>query len=750
VAFGRYIEGLLLITLAFVPLCAASHAWRARLIPDWTGAAARLAEIILAVATVICVSEILGAIDLFRVAVMVPVLTLVGMTSWYVGHRSSERLLETENSRSVYQTDTKPVPPGAILAAIVSVSVVAADWSTRTVDALHHGMTTPDTLWYHMPFAARFVQQGTITPLHYTQPDVSTVFYPASSELIHALGIMFMGNDLLSPLINLGWGAVALLAAWCIGRPFGVAPVSLTGVAIAMTTPGMVATQPGSAYDDTVGLALLLSCAALLVTAMSFGDQGRFAAQGVAALAAGLALGTKLNFIAPVFALTVGILVLALLRRRLREGAVWLLLIALTGSFWYLRNLIAVGNPLPLLHIKVGSLALPSPVLTTPTTTVVHFILNGSSWRQDFLPGLRLFFGPPWWAILALSGTGLVLGVIAGPGRVPRIFAWVGLFTAAAFAITPQPLAALGAPVFFVDQVRLAEPAVVIGLMILPLSPILRRKNRSYWLLGIYGAILAATQIDSTIWPGSLFAQRFSPAIHGVDSLVGLLCGVVVLAIGLLLFHLRRRRRQWRPTVIALVAISAAVLISGFGIQQFYLQRRYTTSSSSGQLPSALSVFFTWAQHVHDARIAVAGPYTQLQYGLYGRDDSNYVQYLGQEESNGGYAPITNCDRWRQALNAGHYDYVLTSTVVTHRKKALTTPSSFTLWTGTDPASTLIRREIVVQSNFSGNKVSNEYIGFSLFRLHRTLEHATCIPGFLSTGSTKCDSFPNNDTKFCK
>ena len=35
--------------------------------------------------------------------------------------------------------------------AVLVVSLVVADWSTRTVDAYHHGMTTVAPLWYHLP-----------------------------------------------------------------------------------------------------------------------------------------------------------------------------------------------------------------------------------------------------------------------------------------------------------------------------------------------------------------------------------------------------------------------------------------------------------------------------------------------------------------------------------------------------------------------------------------------------------------------
>jgi hypothetical protein len=609
-----------------------------------------------------------------------------------------------------------------VLVAIVAVSLLAADWATRTVDALHHGMTTVDTLWYHMPFAARFVQQGNIWPIHYVDADSVTAFFPASSELFHALGIIFMGSDVLSPFINLGWAALALLAAWCIGRRFHLAPVTLTGVAALLATPGLVATQPGGAYDDVVGLALLLSCAALLITSAADG-RAHLNGLAVAALAAGVAVGTKYTFIAPVIALTIGITVLARRGRRRAELGLWVLLVVITGGFWYLRNLIAVGNPLPSLKLKFGPLGLPSPASSTPRSTVAHFLLNGTAWGQNFVPGLRLSFGPAWWALLPLAVAGLILGIATGPDRVGRMLGWVGLAAAAAFTVTPQYLTVFGAPVYFVDNVRYVDPALVFGLVLLPIVPALRRGRRPLWLLGAYGAILVVTQTDGTIWPISWFGGRFAAPIRGVDSLTGLLIGAVVLGVGVSSHRWLQRHPHWRPPVPVVLVLVVALVGLGFSLQQSYLRNRYTSSDPSN--------FGSWAQHVDDSRIAMAGGLTQLQYGYYGRDLTNYVQYVAQAGPNGGYSPITNCKGWRNAINSGRYDYVVTSTdAAAHRNDVFARPSSYTLWTGSDPASVLIRRAIipVAGNGGNGNGGSTVFVGFSLFRVTGELDPSSCGP----------------------
>ncbi|MBN9624260.1 MAG: hypothetical protein J0H06_15155, partial [Actinobacteria bacterium] len=197
--------------------------------------------------------------------------------------------------------------------------------------------------WYHGPFAAGFFQSGNTIDLHFIAPQFLAWFYPANSEVVHAIGMLAFSRDLMSPLLNLGWLVGCLLASWCIGRPFGVAPWSLALGAIALSVPAL-ADQAGEARNDIVGIFFLLSAVALaLNAATSTKDEGRgrglsTGALLCAGLTAGLAAGTKLNFLLPAAVLVVGLVVPAPRGRR------WFTLLcaggmALAGGgYWYLRN----------------------------------------------------------------------------------------------------------------------------------------------------------------------------------------------------------------------------------------------------------------------------------------------------------------------------------------------------------------------------------------------------------------------------
>ena len=75
---------------------------------------------------------------------------------------------------------------------------------------LSTGMTGFDSTWYHGPFAAGFFQSGDTWSLHFIAPQFLAWFYPANSEVLHAVGMLAFDRDLLSPLLNLGW----FVGAW--------------------------------------------------------------------------------------------------------------------------------------------------------------------------------------------------------------------------------------------------------------------------------------------------------------------------------------------------------------------------------------------------------------------------------------------------------------------------------------------------------------------------------------------------------
>jgi hypothetical protein len=719
VAIARYLLGACPGTLVLGLLVVASFRWCRRLLPRWSGAPVALATTVVVLTVVICTEEALGGFGVLSPVSVLVVLAVLGGSGLAAARFPWHRTARNDETDEPFQPDDggsgpTPGPLWVRLVALGSVSLVVADWATRTIDAVHHGMSTPDTLWYHMPFAARFVQQGTISPLHFvdTGVDLGSVipFYPANGELVHTLGILALGNDFLSPLLNLGWLAIALLAAWCLGRPYGAAPVTVTGAAALMAAPGLVATQPGGAYTDVVGLALLLSAAAVLVN----GEGRREAAitTAIAALATGLALGTKFTFVAPVVLLTIGVWVVTPRTIRVRTGLAWLTLVAITGGFFYVRNVVVLGNPLPS-AVHLGPLHLSAPPQPT-STTVANFLFKAGDWRHWYLPGLRASIGPAWWAVLALAGAGLIVAIAGPTSPVRRMLAFVGVGSIIAFVFTPQLLTLppyyAHVPYNFVFNLRYSFAGLLFGLTLLPTVTPARPTHFRHILIGAYALIVVVTQFDSTIWPVDLLSTRFGPAIAGVDDWLGLAVGITVLAVGLGLMVLAKRRpsdRRPARRVVVVATVSLIVIGASLGAEQFYLRHRY-------QSGTPLATLYAWAQGISNTRMAITGPFSNITYPLYGQNDSNYVQVLGQPGGDASFTPLTTCRAFRSALDAGRYaDVVVVQPGSGHGEPTQSGPAR---WTASDPSSHRIFHRSIPDFDLQ----------VSVFRIRRPLDVNGC------------------------
>jgi Dolichyl-phosphate-mannose-protein mannosyltransferase len=640
VSLGSYLASVGLCVLAGTALVAGAVAMRRALLPGWTGAPARLAEAVMSIAAVLLAAELLGTFGALYRWSIVAALVVVGLFGvWVAG-----RLPSPQVPRAL------PAPPAlskvSLAAGLAVATLVVGQWAGFTLQSLHHGMLNVDTLWYHLPFGARFAETHSITALHFTMTEPlsatgtltsqltqSTIgvptFYPANSSLLHAVGMLIARGDFFSPLINIAFLLLGLLAAWCIGRPFGAPGEALAGSALLLTVPAMLTTQPGQGTNDVVVVALLLAAAALLVN----GGIDAPAPVAMAGLAAGLALGAKLNMLAPIGVLTIGLLV-ARGARLPRTGA-WLGGLVATGGYWFVRNFADAGNPIPYLHLPL----LPRPDL--PLTNhyaypAVRYLTDESVWRTVFRPQLHAQFGPVWWALLALGIGGMALAVVRG-GTVARLLGLAALGAVIAFPFTPLTGAGpRGYPYLFAYTLRYLVPALALGVILL--TSVLRGKAR-----------LAALVTLVVVF---VITETASPWAHGLTG-QGLALALAVLAAGGALARLRPRvggpGRAWAIAA----ALVLAVIVGGAHEASVYRTGRYADRS----LPLGPEV--AWASEQRHVRVALAGFFVQFQF--YGRDLSNHVQVVGRTGAHGAYFPIRSCSEWRRALAAGRYEYVVTA-----------------------------------------------------------------------------------------
>src|SRR3954447_9392380 len=525
---------------------------RRRLLPGWGGPPAHLADAVLAVALLTVLLQLLGAFGILVAGVLIPAALLVGLGVHFAARGAFLAHTPTKAPRSGVAWPPAPtIPLLQTLLALAAAAFVAAHWATGLQDVWGRGMLTFDTLWYHGPFAARIADTGSVWGMHFTDPLYLNWFYPENSELLHGAGIVLFDRDLFSPLVNFGWLGVALLAGWCIGRPYGVAPLSLVAVCIAMDTGPMVPREAGTPATDTVPVALLLAAVAILINAWAMrekrGEEGgpslRFPASHplgalfVAGLAMGVALGSKLTISGASAAMAVGVIFLVPPGVRRKAVAVFLAGVVATTGFWFLRNLIHAGNPLPWVR-HIGPIDLPGPnrgLEGRDDFTVAHYILSNPStslWRAYFLNPIENLLGPLWFLILGGASAGAVLAVWRPRSRAVRLAGAVAIVAAIAYAFTPLTAAGPeGHPLAFGINLRYLTPGLALGLALVPLEPRLVPARLRIPLLigGLIALFLTSHYSDANVAWKADFASIPWAAVIGIV-LVGGPVGLALLA----------------------------------------------------------------------------------------------------------------------------------------------------------------------------------------------------------------------------
>jgi hypothetical protein len=662
-SFGSYIGGCFAV-IGIVSAVGLGGYWLRRwIVPEFSGALARLADATIAVALLVVSLELLGSLSILTVGWTIVVCIAIGLLAALIG-----RHMAPPSGQEISAPQVQKV---ALLIALAVASFTVAEWTFPAQLSLDQGMFGGDTTWYHMPFAARFAQEHSIVHLHFTDPlRLAAWFYPQSSELIHGTAIVLFKTDWLSPLINLIWLAIALLAAWCVGRPYKVGPATLVAAALVLDSGVMIETQPGEGRNDIMGLAFLIAFAAFLINA----HQRRAPDTGVvqdaperdaplldkgplviAGIAAGLAASVKLTFLIPVVAIGLGVIVFSGRGRRLTTAWVLGLSTFLVGGYWYVRAAIKTGgNPLP--QIGFGPLHLPRPdqmpLDPRPRFAVAHYLTQPTIYRRWFFPQLDNALGPLWPLILIIAVAAAVYVAVRSRNKILRVIAVGALATAIVYIFTPLTAAGQeGSPTGFFTNTRYLIPGLVLALVLLPIARPLRAPDRRarqtlYFLALVY----AITVLTTPRWyPGYIVGTVF------------LTLALVWAPAGL---GLARSRRNASRAVVAGAAGAVLLLAVVLGRAQEvqYYDHHYTETDHFLQ-DGGPKQAYAFARKQQDKRIGIAGSGEIFfgQYGFYGANLNNYVQYIGVPGPHGAYRLATSCAQFRRRINAGDYDFLIVS-----------------------------------------------------------------------------------------
>ncbi|HYJ21283.1 MAG TPA: hypothetical protein VEW07_04590 [Solirubrobacterales bacterium] len=662
-SFGSYIGGCLAVIGIVAALGLGGYWLRRWIVPEFSGALARLADATIAVALLVVSLQILGALSILYFGWIVVFCIAVGLGAALLGWK-----MAPEGRQEVMAPRVQTI---ALVIAVAVASFTVAEWTFPTQLSLDQGMFGGDTTWYHMPFSAAIAQEHSTVPLHFTDPlRLAAWFYPASTELINGASIVLFKSDWLAPLQNLFWLAIALLAAWCVGRPYKVGPATLVAAAIVLDAGVMIETQPGEARNDIMGLAFLLAFVAFLIN----GHQRRAPVAGavadapeedaplldkgplvMAGVAAGLAASVKYTFLIPVAAITIGVVLFSGRGRRWTTAWVMAVPMLVVGGYWYLRAAIKTGgNPIPI--TKFGPLNLPTPdqmpLDPRPRFAVAHYLGEPSIYRRWFFPELDNAFGPLWPLILIMAVAAAVFIVVRSRNRILQVIAAAALATAFVYLFTPLTAAGQdGSPTGFFTNTRYLVPGLVLALVLLPIARPLRAPDRRAWqtllfLTGVY----AVTVLTTPRWyPGFIVGTIF------------LTLALVWAPAGL---GLGRSRGQVSRGMVALLGgvVLLLAVVLGRAQEVQYANNHYTKSTlflGEGGPQKA----YDFARRQHDKRIGIVGSSQIIfgQYGFYGADLSNHVKYIGVPGPDGTYRLATTCESFRREINAGNYDYVIMS-----------------------------------------------------------------------------------------
>jgi hypothetical protein len=705
---GSYLLGALQLALVLAPLAFSACRLRRKLLPDWTGAPARLVESIAFVALLVWLSEILGSVGLFYAGALVAASLLVGLATWFLPAGGAdlgdhpEQLPQRRDGGT--RSATGPAGPESLGSLLVMAGVIAItvfSWAVTTKHALDRGIFNFDSLWYHMPFAVEMVQSHSVVGMHHVETVFTNWFYPQNSELLHGVGILLTGRDTLSLFVNFGWLAIAFLAAYCVGRPYGRGALTTVAAAILLACHTLVVRDPGAAKNDLAAAALLLASIAILVEAharrgvVEVGPPMDAKAQphrsgmapwavAAAGLAAGLAAGTRVTGLAMAAALTLAVVALAPRGRRTAAFGWWFVAALAGGAFWYLRNLVVAGNPIPEIE-KLGPISLPHPQRLQegrPDFGIAHYATDTGVWRHYFAPGLHEAFGALWPLVVFGAAAAALLALLRGRDRMVR---WVGgaaLFGLLAYLFTPLSAAgAEGEPVGFGINIRYVIPALLAGIVLVPLDRWLDRP-RLQW------ALLAALLLVFVV------SDRPDHALHDPARAFALAFAVAAVAVPALLLYARSRG------MAASAALAGALLLAlvaiGYPLQRHYLQGRFANAGpKEEQIPGMdLNAAYRWARGVDHARIGLVGTTAGFAgYGFYGTDLTNHVAYLGEEGPHGAFNAIPACAAFRAAVDAADLDYLVTAPFLNFLHPGSPIPSPEGRWLRGEPAVRPILRE---------------------------------------------------------
>jgi hypothetical protein len=290
-----------------------------------------------------------------------------------------------------------------------------------------------------------------------------------------------------------------------------------------------------------------------------------------------------------------------------------------TGGFWYVRNLIHTGSPVPAIDLEAIKIPYGGFALVDRLgRTVASYATDAAAWTEWFVPGLQRYLGPVAIVTLAIAIGGALATLVRRVEPPVRAIAGVALCAVVGYAFTPtSALGPDGEPFLFVGNLVYVVPAIVLTLVATAASIPQRHSMRVI-------AVLIILQLASLT--GSDSPLRLAGNTHVMLAITS--TAVIAVAVSV--------ARNRRSRVVGIAATSIAV-VALHAVVTAYVSGRYEGDAMS-----------RFAEQHAGSTIAWAG--LTEPYRLHDTELTTRIVMIGSRGRHGAIHPSRDCPSWRRQL----------------------------------------------------------------------------------------------------
>lgn len=297
--------------------------------------------------------QLLGVIKAFSL-LHIALLDLFILTGFWIGSRLINHSHQTTFVRSSFISFLKNLPK-PVLGSFIIVTLC---YLTFAIDLFTSYPQGPDGIYYRLPLAVRWLQEGSLR----IPPHTWRYALPGNAE-IPMMVLLGVGWQPLVLLFNLLGTLILAISTYLIALKCRVNKTAAFIASLIIVSVPLINFQTFLAYTEVYGSSFIIASIAIFLYRYEKQElitKKRFLIYLIlSGLALGVAIGTKLAFLVYGFAIFVIVFVL-LVRERYRHkisipklGGLFLIAILLPCIFWFARAFFTTGNPFYPLKVEI-------------------------------------------------------------------------------------------------------------------------------------------------------------------------------------------------------------------------------------------------------------------------------------------------------------------------------------------------------------------------------------------------------------